>query len=488
MQVELNDPSLLKSNSYIGEWCNANNGTTFNVKNPATDQVIVSLPNMDDTDTVKAIDLAANTFKSWRKTTVDERAKLLRTWASLIRENVNDIAKIMTLEQGKPLTESVGEINYSAGFLDWFADEAQRPSGRIIPPHNNQHRLMVTHEPLGVGATITPWNFPSLMVLRDVGPALAAGNTIVLKPADLTPLTPLAFAVLAERAGIPPGVFSVVTTAGENTPIVGNVITKSEKVNKISFTGSTKTGILLAKSAADTVTRMGLELGGNAPFIVFDDADIDAALDGLIASKFRNCGQACVATNRIFIQEGIYDEFNTKLKAKVEALKVGNGMDEDVEVGPLINEGAAKKMEEFIADALSKGGKLVAGGKPHALGHSFFEPTLIVDATDDMLPCQCEIFGPLAMVSKFKTEAEAIERANNTIHGLAAYFYSGNRERCWRVSEALESGIVCENTVAFSSARTPFGGFKQSGVGRDGGAEGLHEWQEIKYRCIGGLS
>jgi len=338
-----------------------------------------------------------------------------------------------------------------------------------------------------VGAIITPWNFPALMILREAAPALASGCTVVVKPSELTPLSALALKTLADKAGVPKGVFSLITVSKNSTADIGNLFTSSTKVHKISFTGSTQTGKLLAKAGAETITRMSLELGGNAPFIVFNDANLDGAVDGLIASKFRNSGQACVATNRIFIQEGIYDEFVEKLIEKTKKLTVGNGINKGTDLGPLISVAAVNKLESFVNDALEKGGKLLLGGTKSKSGEAFFNPTLIENVNDNMQAMQCEIFGPLAMLSKFKTEEEVLEKANNTIHGLAAYFYSNNRARCWRMSDGLEAGIIGENTVAFSSARTPFGGFKQSGIGRDGGIEGLREWQEVKYRCIGGL-
>ena len=484
----LRNPSILRTKGYIGEWCDGIKGKTYEIVNPATGQSIITLPNMDGDDATKAVALATKAFQTWKNYTVDERGKILRDWAKLIRDNKEDIGRIMTMEQGKTLSEAIGEIVYSASYLDWFAEEAARPSGRIMPAHNAEQRIMITHEPLGVGATITPWNFPSLMVLREVAPALAAGCTIVLKPSGLTPLTPLAFMELAIQAGLPAGVFSVIMGARGSGSSIGNVFTSDPNVRKISFTGSTETGKMLAMDATSTVTRMSLELGGNAPFIVFEDADMNAALDGLVASKYRNAGQTCVTTNRVYVQESIYDEFIEKFVKRVEQIKVGNGLDEEVDMGPMISVDAVKEVERHIEDAVSKGARILTGGKRHELGLSFFEPTVLADVTPEMLPCQCEIFGPLAPISKFKTEEEAILMANDTIHGLAAYFYSKGRERCWRVSEALQAGIVCENTVAFSSARAPFGGYKQSGMGRDGGYEGLLEWQEVKYRCIGGIN
>ena len=486
--MKIRDNSLLRNQGFIGNWCDATSKESFNVLNPATYEVISIMPNMGADETLKAIEIATTAYEIWKKETVDVRSSLLRKWAQLIRENKEDLACIMTMEQGKPLKESLGEILYSASFLDWYAEEAQRSIGRIMPAHNNNQRMLITHEPLGVGAIITPWNFPLLMVLRDVAPALAAGCTVIVKPSDLTPLTPLAIMELANRAGIPSGVVSIITGSGMNTPIIGDILTSNEKIKKISFTGSTSTGILLAKKAMNNVKKIALELGGNAPFIIFDDANIDDAVDGLIASKFRNSGQACVATNRIFIQDDIYKTFIFKFIKKVKEIKVGNGLNKDVDMGPLISIKALEDMEKYVEDAVSKGGKILIGGKKLKLGLSFFEPTVIENATPDMLPCQCEIFGPIALISKFISEEEVINCANNSIHGLAAYFYSQNRERCWRVSESLQAGIIGENTVSFSSPRVPFGGYKQSGIGRTGGLESLCEWQEIKYRCIGGLN
>ncbi|WP_088323105.1 NAD-dependent succinate-semialdehyde dehydrogenase [Polaribacter tangerinus] len=484
----IKNKDLLCSKAIIGDWCNAFDKSTFNIMNPATNESIGTLPNMGEHETIKAIEIANEAFQMWKNQTVDFRSNILRSWAELIRENKDDLAVIMTMEQGKTIKESIGEIVYSASFLDWYAEEAQRPIGRMMPAHQTDQKILITHEPLGVGATITPWNFPALMVMREVAPALAAGCTVVIKPSELTPLTPLALVKLAIDAGLPLGVLSVITGDKKNTPKIGDVLTSHLKINKISFTGSTATGIMLAKKAMESVKKMSLELGGNAPFIVFDDADIDAALTGLISSKYRNSGQACVATNRVFIQKGIYNDFIVKFIKKVELLKVGNGLDADVDMGPLISIEASENMENYIKDSLLKGGELLTGGKRHKLGKSFFEPTVIANASDEMMPCQCEIFGPLTMIQKFDSEEEVIKLANNSIHGLAAYFYSNDRKRSWRVSEALKAGIIGENTVSFSTPRAPFGGYKQSGIGRNGGSEGLVEWQEVKYRCIGDLN
>ncbi len=460
---------------------------TFSVYNPATNEVLARVKDQGVPEVELFIDQAHFAFSNWKKRSVDERSLLLKSWANLIREQVDDLSLIMTLEQGKPLAESKGEILYSAGFLDWYAVEAQNATGRIMPAHRPEQRLLVSYQALGVGAIITPWNFPALMILRAAAPALAAGCTVVVKPADLTPLTALAIADLAIKSGIPTDVFRIITCSKEKTPSIGALLTASPKIHKISFTGSTPVGKLLAQAGTPTLTRMSLELGGNAPFIIFEDADLDAALEGLIASKFRNAGQACVAANRIFIQERIYARFIPRLIHKIEALIVGDGVEATTVIGPLISEAAIEKAERLVEDALAKGGTLLVGGKRHLKGTHFFEPTLIANNTEEIEAYSCEIFAPIAMVYTFKTEAEVLAKANDTIYGLAAYFYSQDRARCWRMSEGLDAGIVCENTVAFSSARTPFGGFKQSGIGRDGGVEGLREWQEVKYRCIGGL-
>jgi len=486
-QLGLKDQELLKTKGFIGEWCSAASGKTYQVVNPASGEALATMPDMGADEALRAVNLATESFQSWKSKTVDERSAILRRWAQLMREHKEDLGRIMTQEQGKTLAESMGEIVYSASYLDWYAEEAARSSGRMMPAHSPEQRIMVVTEPLGVGAIITPWNFPALMVMREVAPALASGCTLVVKPSGLTPLTPLALLELANRAGLPSGVLSIVMGARGSGSSMGSVFTLNPNVRKLSFTGSTTTGIHLAQQAASTVTRMGLELGGNAPFIVFEDADLDAALDGLIASKYRNTGQTCVTTNRIFVQESIYDRFVEKFAKRASKIKVGNGLDEGVQMGPMISVGAVEEVERHIKDALDKGARLLTGGKRHALGQSFFEPTVLADVTPDMMPFQCEIFGPLAPICKFTTEEEAIELANRTIHGLAAYFYSKGRERCWRVAEALQAGVVCENTVAFSSARAPFGGYKQSGMGRDGGHEGLCEWLETKYRCIGNI-
>jgi succinate-semialdehyde dehydrogenase/glutarate-semialdehyde dehydrogenase len=483
----LKDPKLLRTSGFIGEWCDAASGLTYEVINPATGEKLATVPDMGADEALKAVNLASDNFQSWKSTTIDERAAILRRWAELMRENKEDLGRIMTQEQGKTLAESVGEIVYSASYLDWYAEEAARAIGRIMPAHNTEQRILVTTEALGVGAIITPWNFPALMVMREVAPALACGCTLVVKPSGLTPLTPLALLELAHRAGLPSGVLSIIMGARGSGSSMGSVFTLNPKVRKISFTGSTTTGIHLAQQAASTVTRMGLELGGNAPFIVFDDADLEVALDALIASKFRNTGQTCVTTNRIFVQDTIYDHFVERFAERADQIKMGNGLEEGVQMGPMISVEAVKEVERHIEDALEKGARLLTGGKRSPLGKSFFEPTVLADVSPDMMPFQCEIFGPLAPVCKFSTEEEVIELANRTIHGLAAYFFSGGRERCWRVAEALQAGVVCENTVAFSSARAPFGGYKQSGMGRDGGHEGLTEWLETKYRCIGGI-
>jgi len=483
----LRNTDLIKEKCFIGDWCDAASGERLDVVNPATSEVLATVPLMDATDATRAVDLSAKTFPSWKGTSIDERGAIMHRLAELMREHKEDLSRILTMEQGKPLSESVGEIVYSASFLDWYADEIARSNGKLLPPMPGGRRQLVTREPVGVGAIITPWNFPSLMVMRDLAPALAAGCTVVVKPSGLTPLTALAFVELANQAGLPSGVFSVIVGARGDGAAIGRVLTGSPKVRKISFTGSTAVGKILAHQAIETVKKMGLELGGNAPFIVFDDADLDAALEGLLISKYRNAGQTCVTTNRILVQASVHDEFVRQLVERASRLKVGNGLDNDVQVGPLISISAVETVERHIADATVKGAHIVTGGRRHPLGGTFFEPTVLTGVTPGMLPFECEIFGPVAAVCRFDTEDKAIEIANNTPYGLAAYFYSEGRSRCWRVAEALEAGVICENTVAFSSPRAPFGGYKESGIGRDGGQEGLEEWQEIKYRCMGGL-
>ncbi|WP_168789851.1 NADP-dependent succinate-semialdehyde dehydrogenase [Paraburkholderia aromaticivorans] len=483
--LSLKDPSLLKSQAYIaGEWQGADDGTTFEVKNPATGETIATVPRMGTAETRRAIDTANAAWPTWRATTAKQRAVILRKWHDLMMENADDLAKILTTEQGKPLAEAKGEIQYAASFLEWFAEEGKRVNGDTIPTPANDKRIVVTKEPIGVCAAITPWNFPAAMITRKVGPALAAGCPIIVKPAEATPLSALALAVLAERAGVPRGVFNVVT--GEPKAI-GAEMTGNPIVRKLSFTGSTPVGRLLMAQCAPTVKKVSLELGGNAPFIVFDDADLDAAVAGAIASKYRNSGQTCVCTNRFYVHDKVYDAFAEKLRVAVEQLKVGRGTEDGVTQGPLINEAAVLKVESHIEDALAKGARVVTGGKRHALGHGFFEPTVLADVTPAMKVARDETFGPLAPLFRFSSDEEVIRLANDTEFGLASYFYSRDIGRVWRVAEALEYGMVGINTGLISNEVAPFGGVKQSGLGREGSHYGIDDYVVIKYMCVGGI-
>ncbi|MBA5639099.1 NADP-dependent succinate-semialdehyde dehydrogenase [Duganella sp. LX20W] len=483
--LTLKDPALLRQQCFInGEWCDADNGATVNVINPATGQTVGTIPHMGAAETARAIDAANRAWPAWRKKSAKERAAVLRKWHDLMLEHADDLALIMTTEQGKPLAEAKGEIGYAASFIEWFAEEGKRVSGDTMQSPWPDRRIVVTKEPIGVCAAITPWNFPSAMITRKVGPALAAGCPIIVKPAELTPFSALALAVLAERAGMPAGVFSVLT--GDSRAI-GGEMTSNPVVRKLSFTGSTAVGRLLMQQCAPTIKKLSLELGGNAPFIVFDDADLDAAVEGAIASKYRNAGQTCVCANRLYVQDGIYDAFAEKLVAAVAKLKVGNGVEPGVTQGPMIEDKAVVKVEEHVADALSKGGRLLAGGKRHALGHSFFQPTVIADVTPEMLVAKEETFGPLAPLFRFKTDEEVIAMANDTEFGLAAYFYSRDIGRIWRVAEGLESGMVGVNTGLISNEIAPFGGVKQSGLGREGSKYGIEDYLVIKYICMGGI-
>ncbi len=481
----LKDPSLLKTKAYIaGEWQSAEDGTTFEVKNPATGETIATVPRMGTTETRRAIDTANAAWPAWRATTAKQRATILRKWHDLMLENADDLATILTTEQGKPLAEAKGEILYAASFLEWFAEEGKRVNGDTIPTPANDKRIVVTKEPIGVCAAITPWNFPAAMITRKVGPALAAGCPIIVKPAEATPLSALALAVLAERAGVPRGVFNVVT--GEPKAI-GAEMTGNPIVRKLSFTGSTPVGRLLMAQCAPTVKKVSLELGGNAPFIVFEDADLDAAVAGAIASKYRNSGQTCVCTNRFYVHDKVYDAFAEKLRVAVEQLKVGRGTEDGVTQGPLINEAAVLKVESHIEDALAKGARIVTGGKRHALGHGFFEPTVLADVTPAMKVARDETFGPLAPLFRFSSDEEVIRLANDTEFGLASYFYSRDIGRVWRVAEALEYGMVGINTGLISNEVAPFGGVKQSGLGREGSHYGIDDYVVIKYMCVGGI-
>jgi succinate-semialdehyde dehydrogenase/glutarate-semialdehyde dehydrogenase len=481
--VQLNDPQLFRQQAYIdGVWVDADNGQTLKVNNPATGEIIGSVPKMGAAETRRAIEAADKALPAWRALTAKERANKLRKWFELMMANQEDLARLMTLEQGKPLTESRGEIAYAASFLEWFGEEAKRVYGDMIPGHQADKRLMVLKQPIGVTAAITPWNFPSAMITRKAGPALAAGCTMVLKPASQTPYSALALAELAERAGIPKGVFSVVTgSAGE----VGGELTGNPIVRKLTFTGSTEIGRQLMVECAKDIKKVSLELGGNAPFIVFDDADLDAAVDGALVSKYRNNGQTCVCANRLYIQDGIYDAFVEKLTAAVAKLNIGNGLDNGITTGPLIDAKAMAKVQEHIEDAVSKGARVVAGGKPHALGGTFFEPTVLVDVPRNAAVAKEETFGPLAPLFRFKDEADVIAMANDTEFGLASYFYARDLSRVFRVGEALEYGIVGVNTGIISNEVAPFGGIKASGLGREGSKYGIEDYLEIKYLCIG---
>jgi succinate-semialdehyde dehydrogenase/glutarate-semialdehyde dehydrogenase len=483
--LALKDPTLLRQQAYInGVWCDADSGETSAVTNPATGDTIGTVPKMGADETRRAIAAASAAWPAWRKKSAKERGAILRKWNDLMLEHVDDLGLIMTAEQGKPLAEAKGEIAYAASFIEWYAEEGKRVYGDTIPSPWNDRRIVVTKEPIGVCAAITPWNFPAAMITRKVGPALAAGCPMVLRPADLTPFSALALAVLAERAGVPAGVFSVVT--GRST-VIGAELTSNPLVRKLTFTGSTAVGRLLMEQCAPTIKKLSLELGGNAPFIVFDDADLDAAVEGAIASKFRNAGQTCVCANRLYVQDGVYDRFAEKLVAAVAKLKVGNGQDDGVTQGPMIEEKAVTKVEEHIADALAKGGRVLVGGKRHALGHSFFEPTVVADVTADMLVAREETFGPMAPLFRFHSDDQVLALANDTEFGLAAYFYARDIGRVWRIAEGLECGMVGVNTGLISNEMAPFGGVKQSGLGREGSKYGIDDFLVIKYICMGGI-
>ena len=484
--MKLQDPKLLKERCYIdGAWALADGGATLPVNNPATGETLGVIPAMGAGETRRAIQAAAAAQPAWAARTAKERANLLRRWFDLIIANQDDLAVLMTAEQGKPLAESKGEIAYAASFIEWFAEEAKRIYGDVIPGHQADKRILVLRQPVGVVAAITPWNFPAAMITRKAGPALAAGCTFVCKPATQTPYSALALAELADRAGIPKGVLNIVT--GKATEI-GGEMTSNPQVRKLTFTGSTEIGKKLMAQCAGTMKKISMELGGNAPFIVFDDADLDAAVQGALASKYRNTGQTCVCANRLLVQAGVYDEFTQKLKAAVAKLHVGDGLAGVTEQGPLIDAKALAKVEEHIADAVSKGATVTAGGKRHALGGTFFEPTILSNVTSAMLVAREETFGPVAPLFKFQTEAEAIAMANATEFGLAAYLYTRDLARSWRVSEAIEYGIVGINTGIISTEVAPFGGVKESGNGREGSKYGILDYTEIKYVCVGGVS
>jgi succinate-semialdehyde dehydrogenase/glutarate-semialdehyde dehydrogenase len=476
-------PFLFRQQAYIdGQWCEAPTGKKINVNNPATGELLGFVPDMGAVQTTEAIESAHRAFQLWRGYCAKQRAELLKKWFDLIVVHKQDLATLMTLEQGKPLTEALGEVQYAAAFIEWFAEEGKRVYGDIIPSPSRDKRLIVLKEPIGVCAAITPWNFPLAMITRKAGPALAAGCTMVVKPASETPFCALALAALAEQAGIPNGVFNVVTGEAKT---VGSVLAQHPKVQKLSFTGSTAVGRLLMAQCASTIKKVSLELGGNAPFIVFDDADVDAAVEGVMIAKYRNNGQTCIGANRLLIQRGISAEFIQKLTERVKSLQVANGLKEGAQIGPLINQPAFDKVNALLQDALQKGAKVVCGGQAHALGGLFFEPTVVTDVQPTMKMFHEEIFGPVAPVTLFDDEKEAIYSANNTIYGLATYFYSKDVARVWRVAEQLEYGMVGINTGFISSEVVPFGGVKQSGVGREGAKYGIEEYVEIKYLCMG---
>ncbi|MCF8080088.1 MAG: NAD-dependent succinate-semialdehyde dehydrogenase [Desulfobacterales bacterium] len=475
----------IKDRCYIdGEWVAAEDGKSMQVFNPADGSVVGAVPSLGEAQIDAAVAAAQRAFAPWREKTAKERAGILRRWHDLIMANQEELAHLMTREQGKPLSESRGEIAYSAAFIEWFAEEGKRLYGDVVPAHQGDTRILVLKQPVGVCAAITPWNFPSAMITRKAGPALAAGCTMVVKPASQTPLSALALAEMADMAGIPAGVFNVVT--GDSGRI-GRVLSGDSRVRKLTFTGSTAVGKKLIEQCAGTVKKVSMELGGNAPFIVFDDADLAAAVKGAVASKYRNSGQTCVCTNRLLVQEGVYDEFAKRLAEEVASLKVGNGLEEGVEQGPLIDMKAVEKVEGLIADAVSAGARIVSGGRRHTLGGTFFEPTLLADVTGAMRIAQEEIFGPVAPLFRFAEERQAVQMANDTPYGLAAYFYSRDIGRIWRVSEGLDYGIVGVNTGIISTEVAPFGGMKESGIGREGSRYGIDEFVEIKYVCLGGI-
>ncbi len=480
----LKDPTLLKTDALInGEWVQG--ASRFDVLDPATGQKLADVANLGPADAEKAIAAANAAWAGWKGKTAKERSIVLRKWYDLLMANQDDLGRIMTAEQGKPLAEAKGEVAYGASFVEWFAEEAKRVNGETLPQFDNNRRLMVLKQPIGVCAAITPWNFPLAMITRKVAPALAAGCPVIIKPAELTPLTALAAAELAIRAGIPAGVLNMITADASNSIAVGKVICASDVVRHISFTGSTEVGRILMAQSAPTVKKMSLELGGNAPFIVFNDADIDSAVEGAFASKYRNAGQTCVCSNRLYVQEGVYDEFVAKFAAKVKTAKVGNGFEDGVNQGPLIEEAALEKVQRHVDDAKAKGGRVLVGG--NRLSGQFFEPTVVADATADMLCAKEETFGPFAPVFKFKTEQEAVDAANNTEFGLASYFYSRDIGRIYRVAEALEYGMVGINVGILATEHVPFGGVKQSGLGREGSHHGMDDYVEIKYLCLGDI-
>jgi succinate-semialdehyde dehydrogenase / glutarate-semialdehyde dehydrogenase len=483
--LSLKDPNLFCQKAFIGgRWCVADNGAVLEVNNPATGEILGTVPKMGASETRRAIDAAKDAFVDWSRKPAKERSVILRRWHDLIMANVEDLGALMTAEQGKPLAEAKGEVAYAASFIEWFAEEAKRVYGDTIPSPWSDRRLVVIKQPIGVCAAMTPWNFPAAMITRKAGPALASGCTMVAKPASSTPFSALALAVLGERAGLPPGVLNVVT--GDSRAI-GGEMTSNPEVRKVTFTGSTEVGRLLMKQSAATIKKLSLELGGNAPFLVFDDADLDAAVEGAIISKYRNAGQTCVCANRLYVQAGVYDAFARKLVAAVAKLKVGNGFERGVLQGPLIDFAAVEKVEEHIQDAVSKGAEVLLGGRRHALGQTFFEPTVLANVTPQMKVAREETFGPLAPLFRFETDEEGIQMANDTEFGLASYFYSRDIGRIWRAAEALECGMVGINTGLISNEVAPFGGVKESGLGREGSHYGIDDFIEVKYMCFGGL-
>ncbi|MEO0470167.1 MAG: NAD-dependent succinate-semialdehyde dehydrogenase [Bacteroidota bacterium] len=484
--ISLQNPTLFRNQCFInGQWRDAQNGATMPVLNPFDGASIGQVPDCGVAECREAIAAAHAAFGSWKQQTAAERSQILRRWYALQIKHLDDLARILTLEQGKPLAEAKGEIRYGASFVEWFAEEAKRAYGDIIPGHGRDKRITVIKQPIGVVAAITPWNFPNAMITRKVAPALAAGCTVVIKPSELTPFSALALAELADQAGFPAGVFNVITT--NDAPAIGQELTSHPKVKKISFTGSTQVGKILLQQSADTVKKVSLELGGNAPFIVFDDADIDAAVEGAIASKFRNAGQTCVCANRIFAQAGIYDDFVQKLTEAVGNLQMGNGLQAGVNIGPLIEQKALEFVEKVVGDAKTKGANILTGGKRQRDHGLLYEPTIITDVNTDMMVFQEEIFGPIAPVFRFETESEVIELANDTPFGLASYFYGRDYARIWRVAEALEYGMVGINTGMISTTVAPFGGIKESGFGREGSKYGMDDYLNLKYMCWGGV-
>ena len=483
--MKIRDKNLFHQQCYVaGQWINAEDGATITVKNPSDNSHVGTVPKLSKTQISQAVDAAQEAFVSWRSKTAKERSVLVRALAEAMIENQEDLAAIMTIEQGKPLIESRGEVLYAASFFEWFAEEGKRMYGDVIPQHQNDRRIVVIKEPVGVCAAITPWNFPAAMITRKAGPALAAGCTIVIKPASQTPYSALALCELADRVGIPAGVINVVTG---NSKEIGQEFTSNDKVRKLTFTGSTDIGKVLMRQCADSVKKISLELGGNAPFIVFQDADIDAAVSGAMLSKYRNSGQTCVCANRFLVHDAVYDEFSRKFSAEVAKMKVGDGFGENVMQGPLIDMTAIEKVEAHIADAVGKGAKVVAGGSRHELGGTFFEPTVLTNVNVNMAVANEETFGPVAPLFRFRSDEEAIAMANDTEFGLAAYFYSRDLGRVWRVAEAVEFGIVGINTGIISTEVAPFGGMKESGIGREGSKYGLEEYVEIKYLCMAGI-